>query len=96
MAATDITIVRRIPVVHGFLQIPDNKEQYRHKVSVAAARAAVGKTAIGTGAWIRRLGAGGATRTAGVSHGRQELFELPETGVTAIDTKYNALRALVP
>lgn len=93
MARRDISIHRDLPVINGFVQVPNNAETDKTRVTTAEALAAI------SGSATTRLSMGSGTQT-GWKAGQQEWVRLPgltpgesyttELGADPVDTLANS------
>ena len=77
----NIRIVRQIPIINGFVQLPDNLEQNRSAVNLAESTATIPDAVIGS----MNAHTGGA-RLAGGKYGTQEWLEVCDEPVSCCST----------
>jgi hypothetical protein len=70
MSFETISIIRQLPIINGFVQVPNNLEKNKSTVTI--------QTALDAGASVTRITAqSGPARLAGFKHGLQEWIEIP-------------------
>jgi hypothetical protein len=93
MSFSTITIQRSLPIINGFVQVPDNLEQNKN-LTVASTEVAYNINTLGESPLILG-GQTGVARVAGDRYGVQELLKFPATAVTGGDDNIEALKTVV-
>lgn len=85
---SEIKIHRMLPVVNGFVQVPNNLQRNK---SIATIKEAL---LVSSSVMLTRLGPTGGASTAGTRHGNQELIELPGVALDAKNTIAEQMKAI--
>ena len=99
MSFETIKIVRQLPVVNGFVQMPPNLESMRTALPLQGQFASPSNSPLDLGGKLVRLGGGtGGHSTAGSRHGTQEFVETPGVSLAnssgTVDHVYNDIIGL--
>lgn len=81
---SSIKIARQIPLVGGYVRVSENQGKNQYK-----------KTTKDMVAWTKTLPDGARGRVVKLDLGKISYVEMPPVAVDAVDTRYNAVKALL-